>query len=124
MGHAVNWFTIPVKDLDRAKTFYESIFGFQMFVPEGPMKMAMFPADWQNGEIGGGISEGDGFEPSDAGSTVYLNGGPDLNDVLDNVEDAGGTVIMPKTRVPIGGGGHIALFLDSEGNRVGLHSAG
>lgn len=124
MAHAINWFDIPVADFDRAKTFYETIFGIQLFVPEGPQETAMFPADWENGEIGGSISAGDDFVPSDKGTTVFLNGGEDLSSVLAKVEGAGGKVIMPKTEIPMEGAGYMALFLDTEGNKIGLHSNG
>jgi uncharacterized protein len=69
---------------------------------------------------GGGIAQGEGFEPSAKGTIVYLNGGEDLSTPLSKVEDAGGKILMPKTS--IGGNGFMAHFLDTEGNRVALHS--
>ena len=60
------------------------------------------------------------MKPSADGSTVYLNGGEDLNIALNRVVDAGGQVIMPK--MEIGENGFIAQFIDTEGNRVALHS--
>ena len=62
----------------------------------------------------------EGCNPSMNGATVYLNGGDDLNQVLSKVETAGGSVLMPK--MEIGENGFIAQFVDSEGNRVALHS--
>jgi len=63
------------------------------------MKYAMFPADMQNGEIGGGLLEEEGYEPSQQGALIYLNGGDDLGVPLAKVEAAGGQVILPKTSI-------------------------
>ena len=124
MASAVNWFDIPVSDIARAKTFYDTILGIQLEVTDSPMgKTAMFPSDWQRGEVGGAISEGQGSTPSATGTLVYLNGNPDLQPILDRVEAAGGKVLMPKTAIPMDAG-YMALFIDSERNKVGLHSIG
>lgn len=121
MTNAINWFEIPAKDLNRAKKFYEAVFDTTMQVMEGMgIKMAFLPADLKNGGIGGGIAEGQGYEPSDKGSLVYLNGGEDLSVPLSRVEKAGGKIVLPKTA--IGPNGFMAHFIDSEGNKVGLHS--
>ena len=74
----------------------------------------------KSGGVGGGLAQGEGFEPSDKGTIVYLNGGEDLSVSLRKVEQAGGKIIMPKTT--IGGNGFMAHFIDTEGNRVALHS--
>jgi predicted enzyme related to lactoylglutathione lyase len=121
MAHAINWFEIPVKNFNKAIKFYELILNAEMHIMEAMgMKSAFFPADLQNGSIGGCIIEGQGYEPTNKGSIVYLNGGDDLSGVLSKVEQAGGQIIMPKTA--IGQNGFMAHFEDSEGNRVGLHS--
>ena len=120
MTNAINWFEIPVTDFTRAKKFYEALFDaeiMEMPFPDG--KYGMLPADMQNG-VGGGIVEGEGFTPSDKGTIVYLNGGDDLNIPLARIEGAGGKVLMPKTS--IGENGFMAHFIDTEGNRVALHS--
>lgn len=83
------------------------------------MKSAFFPADLQNG-IGGCIIEGQGYEPANKGSLVYLNGGDDLSVPLSKVEAAGGKILMPKTA--IGPNGFMAHFNDTEGNKVAFHS--
>lgn len=122
MANAINWFEIPVKNFSRAKTFYETILGtttMQQFEAMG-MKSAFFPADVENGSIGGCIIEGPGYEPSHNGSLIYLNGGDDLDVVLSKVEQAGGKIILQKTG--IGPHGFMAHFEDSEGNKVALHS--
>ena len=120
MKNAINWFEIPVNNFNKAKSFYETILGAEMQVMEMPgMKSAFFPADLQNG-IGGCIMKGQGYEPSNKGSIIYLNGGDDLSVPLSKVEKAGGKIVMPKTA--IGQNGFMAHFEDTEGNRVALHS--
>jgi hypothetical protein len=83
-------------------------------------KYGMLPADMMNGGVGGGLAQGEGFEPSDKGTVVYLNGGADLSLPLSRVEQAGGKIVMPKTS--IGENGFMAHFIDTEGNRVAFHS--
>lgn len=122
MKSAIDWFEIPVLDFERAKTFYETLFGAKfetMEKEEMGMIMAFFPADWENG-TGGGLAFGPGHEPSDKGTLVYLNGGEDLSTPLAKVEKAGGKVIVPKTS--LGPNGFMAQFIDTEGNRVAFHS--
>jgi predicted enzyme related to lactoylglutathione lyase len=121
MANAINWFEIPAKNFARAKSFYEAVLGVEIMVmPHPTLKYGIFPADMQNGHVGGGLVEGDGFEPSASGTLVYLNGGEDLSEPLSRVESAGGKVILPKTS--IGGNGFMAHFIDSEGNKVAFHS--
>jgi uncharacterized protein len=121
MAHAINWFEIPVKNFSRAKAFYETMLGVSMqpFEAMG-MKSAFFPVEKQDEEVGGCIVEGAGYEPSNNGSLIYLNGGEDLSVPLSRVEQAGGKIVLPKTA--IGPHGFMAYFEDSEGNKVGLHS--
>jgi uncharacterized protein len=121
MKNAINWFEIPVKNFDRAKKFYETLFGEELHVMEAMgMKSAFFPAELQSGGIGGCIIEGQGYEPCVKGALVYLNGGDDLSIPLAKVEVAGGKILLPKTA--IGPNGFMAHFTDCEGNKVGLHS--
>jgi len=120
MPHAINWFEIPALDFERAKSFYETVLDIKMITPFPGMKYAMFPADMQNGEIAGGLVEEAGYEPSQSGALVYLNGGEDLAAPLSRVEAAGGKIAMPKTS--LGGNGFMARFIDTEGNKVALHS--
>ncbi len=120
MKNAINWFEIPVKDLNRAKAFYEEVMDAKMEPMEAMgMKSAFFPADMQNG-IGGSIVESKEHQPADKGTLVYLNGGDDLSVPLAKVEKAGGKVVLPKTS--IGPNGYMAHFIDSEGNKVAFHS--
>jgi len=120
MKNAINWFEIPVKNFDRAKKFYEQIMNGEIQVmPHPELKYGMLPADMENG-VGGGIVEGPGFEPSDKGPLIYLNGGDDLSIPLAKVEKAGGKILLSKTS--IGPNGFMAHLLDTEGNRIALHS--
>lgn len=115
----INWFEIPVLDLDRAIGFYTQIYGFKMEKMEvGNYAMAMFPAD---GGIGGAIVAGPGCVPSETGPLIYLNAGRDLAPVLNRVASAGGRVVMEKTLIDEDTG-YFALFIDSEGNRLALNS--
>ena len=121
-NNAVSWVEIPVVDFPRAKQFYSTIFSYEMHeMPMGGNLMGFLFYDPEKGGVGGAIIKGEGAVPSAEGSTVYLNGGDDLSVVLDKVEGAGGKIIVPKT--DIGDGmGFFAIFLDVEGNKVGLHS--
>jgi hypothetical protein len=118
MANAINWFEIPVSDMERAARFYSAIFGVELATMETMgMLMSFFPAE--NG-VGGALVKSADHIPSTAGAVLYLNGGDDLAPVLERVDSAGGTVVMPKTG--IGENGFIAFFTDTEGNKVGLHS--
>ena len=119
MANALNWFEIPVSDIERAKKFYNVIFEIDLIPMEAGdgFPMGMFPAE---DGVSGAIIQGEGYTPSTEGSLVYLNGGDDLNIVLGRIEAAGGQVVMPKT--DIGENGFVAYFIDTEGNRVALHS--
>ncbi len=121
MANAISWFEIPATDFARAKKFYETILATQiMEMPFPHGKYGMFPADMENGSVGGGLVQSEGFYPSKEGSVIYLNGGEDLSVSLSKVEQAGGKIIIPKTS--IGQNGFMAHFIDTEGNRVALHS--
>lgn len=121
MTNAINWFEIPAKNYERAKKFYSTILGVEIKdapMPEG--KYGTFPYDADNNHVGGGIIEMEGINPSAEGVTVYLNGGDNLSEPLSRVESFGGKVVMPKT--DIGENGYMAQFIDTEGNKVALHS--
>lgn len=84
------------------------------------MQMAMFPED-QEAVSGAVIGASENHQPGANGPRVYLNGGNDLSTILDRVEPAGGTVIVPKTEISPEHG-FFGLFADPEGNMIGLHS--
>lgn len=121
--NALNWFEVPVADFDRAKKFYSAIFAFEM--PEiqmGPNRLGFFLHEQGQG-VGGAIVQGSGYTPSTEGALIYLAAGKDLSVVLGRVEAAGGKVLQPKREVAPHLG-YFALFRDSEGNRLALHSMG
>lgn len=115
----VSWFEIPAVDFHQAVYFYNQIFGIEMVQNITDVNaMAFFPVTTG---IGGAVISGTGSIPSDKGPLIYLNGGNDLNNVLDKVEPAGGRVVMPKTSIGADEG-YFAIFIDSQGNKLALHS--
>jgi predicted enzyme related to lactoylglutathione lyase len=117
MKDAINWFELPVVDLARAKAFYERLLGTTL-KPEvaGDIPMAIFP---QN-NVSGALIKDARRKPTTDGALIYLNANGVLDACIARIESSGGKVLLPKT--DIGDPGHIALFLDTEGNAVGLHS--
>ena len=121
MNNAITWFEIPALDYDRAKEFYSKILNVEitdMPMPEG--KYGFFPHNKDAYGTGGGIMQHESMKPTTKGPNLYLDGGPDLDEPLSRVEAAGGKVIQPKTA--IGENGFMAMFMDTEGNRMCLHS--
>ena len=121
--HAISWFEIPAKDINRAQKFYEAIFDITMVpIDLAEIQMRLFPIENQM-NIGGAVVYNDQFyKPSSTeGPLVYLNGNPDLKNILGKIEAAGGKIIVPKTQISPDHG-YMALFIDSEGNRMALHS--
>ena len=120
--NALNWFEIPVTDMQRAKHFYQVIFSIHMDETEmGGMRMAMFPGTDGNGKVYGALVQSDYQKPAMEGTAVYLNANPDMSPVLEKVEMEGGKILMPKTEISPEIG-FMAFFADTEGNRVALHS--
>ena len=119
MSNQIVWVDIPVKDLDRAIKFYSAVLG-------APVKKEQFPEmvigilPHQDGEVGGCLFKREGAEPSTKGPLLYLNANGRLDQAIAAVEANGGKVLMPKHA--IGPYGSRAIVLDSEGNRVALHS--
>ncbi len=118
MSNAINWFEIPVNDFARAKKFYSQIFAAEMQEwPMGETMMAMFPGEG----VSGAIVKERNSKPSMDGTLIYLAAGDDLTKVLNRIEPAGGKILQPKTMVTEEIG-YIAVFSDTEGNKVALHS--
>jgi len=120
--NAIDWFEIPVLDMDRAAAFYEALLGTAVRREAiGPMQLGVFAYDGEQG-TGGCLLAGDGVPaPSLDGSLVYLNAGPSLDTVVARVAAAGGRVLVPKVTLP-GDMGCFVHIADTEGNRVGLHA--
>jgi predicted enzyme related to lactoylglutathione lyase len=121
--HSISWFEIPTTDLDRAQAFYEKIFDMKMFPMDMPqISMRIFPAETMMHVTGALVHNKDFYKPSATdGAVIYLNANPDVQIVLDRIEAAGGTILVPKTEISPEHG-HMAIFLDTEGNRMALHS--
>jgi predicted enzyme related to lactoylglutathione lyase len=118
----LNWFEISVADINRAKMFYETIFGIKMESQNMMgMDMAFFPYEAGSGKAAGGLVQGPMHKPSGDGVKIYLNGNPDLSVALSKIEKAGGKITMPKTQIGEDFG-YMAFFVDTEGNTVALHS--
>jgi hypothetical protein len=73
--------------------------------------------------VGGALCDSGGFHKPSAteGPLIYLNANPDVQQVLDKVEGAGGKILVPKTEISPEYG-HMAVILDTEGNRIAMHS--
>ena len=123
----VSWFEIPVLDMDRAKQFYETVFNVKISIHNmGEVVMGWFPPSEENdapGISGTLISYKDSYVPSKTdGVLIYFNSqSGDLSDELSRIEDAGGTIIKPKTLIAEEIG-YMALFVDTEGNRIALYN--
>ncbi len=119
-NNPVNWFEIPVKDLERAKSFYEYVLDCQLSINEmGPLKMAWFPMRQDAAGATGSLVQNENYTPSYSGSMVYFSV-EDIESALARIEEKGGKILNPKSG--IGEHGFVAHFEDSEGNRVALHS--
>ncbi len=123
-NNAVGWFEIPVSDMNRAMSFYETVLDLKMDRNQmGPLDMAWFP--WKEdglGSPGSLVHHEEFYKPSADGVLIYLTAhSGDLGNELARVEPAGGKVLQPKTKIS-DEYGFMALILDSEGNRVALHS--
>ena len=124
MQNAISWFEIPTTDINRAQKFYETIFGITMMPMDMPnIKMRMFPLDDMMTQVGGALVDSGGFHKASAtdGPLIYLNANPDVQNVLDKVVAAGGSIMLPKTEISPEYG-FMAVFMDTEGNRVALHA--
>lgn len=122
MSHsAVVWFEIPVNDMDRAKVFYEAVFDVKINIQNfGGLLMGWFPFSEGGTGASGTLIKHDSYIPSREGTMVYFNC-DDVANELSRVEAAGGQIYQPKTQISPDHG-YMAVFIDSEGNRVALHS--
>jgi uncharacterized protein len=122
--NAVNWFEIPVANLDRAMAFYAAMTG-KALKRETYGAPGEEMASFQTGSaeaVSGALVQSPHAKPAADGTTVYLNAEPSVDAWLARVEKAGGQIVVPKTEIPGGGMGYFAHIIDSEGNRVGLHA--
>jgi predicted enzyme related to lactoylglutathione lyase len=118
MKHLINWVEIPINDMDRAVSFYRKVLEVEFHQMQiGEIEYALFPSEDRHNT--GALAKGPGYKPSGEGIVIYLDGGKDLQSILAKVGKHGGTVIMDKTHISTEAG-FIGLFVDSEGNRIGL----
>lgn len=120
-SRVIAWFEIPAHDLDRATRFYEAALDVSLQREVvGGVPMSLFGHG--DADTGGCIV----FNPPESkphanGVLVYLNAKPSVTAALDRIEKAGGKKLGPAVELP-NEYGYIGHFLDSEGNRVGLHA--
>lgn len=120
MDYVISWFEIPTTNLSRAAAFYSHV--LKATIEGGEFygaKMAFLP-NLPNA-VTGALIEDPNVQPSAHGTTVYFFRPDDFDDTLVRVTEAGGQVIMPKTKIA-DDVGCIAFFIDSEGNKIGLHT--
>ena len=116
MKKLIAWVEIPAKNFERAVEFYNSVLNLNLKGMDfGHEKMAVFPNDE------GAISFAPGFNPSKDGVLVSLYTEDDLDGTIKRIEKNGGQIVQPKTKIEAEGRGYFALFIDSEGNKVGLY---
>ncbi|MCX2743501.1 VOC family protein [Mangrovivirga sp. M17] len=114
----ISWFEIPVDDMDRAKKFYDTIFDIDIDIQDlGEFKMGIFPFD----QVGGALVKNEYYKTGQQGPLIYLNANPDLETVQERIEGAGGTIMIHKRQISPEHG-FMAVFSDTEGNRLALHS--
>lgn len=119
MANQIVWFDIPVLELDRAIRFYSAVLGADVIRSEmGGLTMGVLPH--QEGEVGGCLVESSGEKPAERGILIYMNANGRLDEAIEAVESHGGKILQPKHA--IGPFGLRAIVLDSEGNRIALHS--
>jgi len=120
MHNLISIYEIPATDINRAVNFYQSLLDLQIEVIDMQgVKMGLLPSE--NQAASGVITVGEGYQPSSTGVVIYFNAGDDLQNLLDKVEQSGGSIVVPKTFIDEENG-YFAHILDSEGNKVGLHS--
>ncbi len=115
MKKLISWVEIPAEDFQRAVDFYNSILGIELNKDCGREKMACFPS----GE--GAIFSTPGFKPSKDGVIVNFDVGSRLDTTIEKIKEKGGSIVKPKTKIDGEGQGYFVLFIDSEGNKLGLN---
>jgi predicted enzyme related to lactoylglutathione lyase len=111
------WFDIPATDLDRAAAFYSAVLGVRVDKETfGDSSIGVI----EHEEGNGGCLVPNHEEVAAGGVLIYLNVDGRIRHAVSQVVPHGGTVVKPIHS--IGPHGYRAVILDSEGNRVALHS--
>ncbi len=116
MTNRIVWFDVPASDLERAMNFYSKVLDVE--IKEEFPGVAVMSHD--QGEVAGCVFKSEEIQPSDQGALLYFNVNGRLDAAVAAVEECGGTIKEPPHS--IGEFGHRALVIDSEGNRIALHS--
>jgi hypothetical protein len=117
----VGWFEVPVNNMERAKKFYETVFNVEISIQDfGGVLMGWFPDRGDVPGAQGTLIKQETYVPSQEGTLVYFVS-ENVQIELDRVEAAGGTIYQPKTQISPEHG-YMAAFIDTEGNRIALHS--
>jgi predicted enzyme related to lactoylglutathione lyase len=120
--NAINWFEIPVTQLDRAQQFYETLLQAPLRREVmGPQTLAVLPYNPESGVGGALLLSATARAPGSGGVLVYLNAGRQLAPALTRLAEAGGRIVTPRVDLPDGMGAFVH-FEDSEGNVLGLHA--
>ena len=120
MSNLISIVEIPTTNLTRAISFYQTILGIEIEIASmGDTEMGVLPADGDSVNVV--LINGSDYKPSKEGTLIYLNGADDLSPILAKAELNGGQIVVPKTEISPEMG-YFAIFIDSEGNRMGLHS--
>ncbi len=121
MNNLISIVEIPVTDFSRAVKFYQTILGISIEeVDMAGTQMGVLPSNGKTVNVV--LAKGNDYKPTTDGAVLYLNAGNDLQPMLDKIEKNGGQVIVPKTEISPEMGS-FALFIDTEGNKLGLHSS-
>jgi predicted enzyme related to lactoylglutathione lyase len=118
--HQVVWFDIPVRDIDRAVRFYSAVLGMALKKEQAGPGAAIAALPHPEGSVGGSLVQNMDARPSESGPLLYLNTDGRLDEALMAVEKHGGKILAEVHSIaPFG---FRAIVLDSEGNRIALHS--
>jgi predicted enzyme related to lactoylglutathione lyase len=119
MAHQFVWVDIPVLKLDRAIRFYSAVIGMEVEKNDYPgMSIGTFPH--KDNEVAGCLYLSEKVKPSADGPLVYINAHGRLDEAIEAAAASGGTILQAKES--IGPYGNRAIILDTEGNRIALHS--
>lgn len=119
MANTIVWADIPVTDMDRARKFYAAVLQADIELMPGMEDVALLPME--PGDASGDLVKSDNAKPGAGGITVYLDSKGDPEGMIERAVGAGGQLAMPLTDM----GemvGFIGFFIDTEGNRVGVHA--
>ncbi len=118
----VGWFEVPVTNMERAEAFYNAVFDIEVQVQgfEGTL-MGWFPFGEDKPGASGSLIYNEAYTPSDTHGVLVYFASEEITRELSRVEAKGGKVIQQKTQISPEIG-YMAIFVDSEGNRIALHS--